>query len=60
MAVQALENTEYLLGVFRLNSNTVVFHAEQPCSVVLAFGSYTNHRRFHPTIFDGVSNQILK
>lgn len=59
MAVKSLENAKHLLAVFRIDSDSVVFHAELPVSIP-GFRRHVNHRWFCASVLDGISDQVLK
>src|ERR1051325_5723130 len=57
--MEAAKDTEHLLGVLRLDANTVVADREHP--ILLApFRGDMNQGRFVPAVLYGVDDQVLK
>src|SRR5690348_17086484 len=59
LAVEALENSEDLRAVLRLNADAVVFHAEQP-SGVASGGGHVDPWGIRPPVFYGIADQVLQ
>src|SRR5579862_6549261 len=59
ISMQALENAEDLLGIFRLDPDAVVAHGEQPVYGP-AFCSDVNLGWIRTAILDSVANQVLQ
>src|SRR5580704_2617008 len=59
VTVQPLKHAENLLGVFRVDSNAVIFHAKQPIRI-LAPRADTHLGRIRPAVLDRVANQVLE
>ena len=59
ISVESLEDAEHLLRVFKWDSEAIILDREQP-NPIAALGSDFNRRRILSSVFDCVSDEVLK
>ena len=60
LAVQAGENSEYLIGILLVKTLTIVLHSKLPLPALLYSADVDVRRFFGAPVFHRVSDQILK